>query len=154
MSEEKNVMQDALVSIIQKTQQGIDASVSFLSEQIPDVIQQLLMWKMVEALLVVLGCTVLLAFTLKFGIKGIHSIVNYQRGYHLYYNNSGDLGRQGKELMSQNSGTMPFSIISIISLAVAIIIFLANAPAAISTAAKIYIAPKVYLIEYAASLVK
>ena len=38
-------LQSALVQIIEKATTGIDASVSFLSSEMPDVISQLIMWK-------------------------------------------------------------------------------------------------------------
>ena len=37
-------LQKALVELIGKASNGIDASVSFLSAEIPDVIHQLLLW--------------------------------------------------------------------------------------------------------------
>ena len=37
-------LQQALISIITKVTSGIDTSISFLSQQIPDVIQQLLVY--------------------------------------------------------------------------------------------------------------
>jgi hypothetical protein len=45
-------LQNALVAIINKAGQGVDAGVSFLQAQLPDVIQQLLLWKLVASLLV------------------------------------------------------------------------------------------------------
>ena len=42
-------LQKALVELIGKASNGIDASVSFLSEEIPDVIHQLLVWYAIES---------------------------------------------------------------------------------------------------------
>lgn len=42
-------LQKALVELIGKASNGIDASVSFLSAEIPDVIHQLLVWYAIES---------------------------------------------------------------------------------------------------------
>lgn len=128
MTEQTNVMQDALVSIIQKTQQGIDASVSFLSEQIPDVIQQLLMWKLVEGL--VIGGMLLLASLVagKYFIKLWKYLVD----------------ESGEELLAPLT---IFGIPTIFGLFISSLCWL-------KVPLQVYVAPKVYLIEYAASLVK
>lgn len=42
-------MQAALVRLIEKAQSGIDNSVSFLSAEIPDVVHQLLMWHAIRS---------------------------------------------------------------------------------------------------------
>lgn len=42
-------LQKALVELIGKASNGIDASISFLSAEIPDVIHQLLMWYAIES---------------------------------------------------------------------------------------------------------
>ena len=44
-------LEQSLVTIIEKATTGIDTAVSFLSAEIPDVIHQLLMWKMVNSIL-------------------------------------------------------------------------------------------------------
>ena len=57
-------LQAALAEIITKVSNGADSAVAFLSGQLPDVVQQLLMWKLVAncaeaviALLVLSGAT-------------------------------------------------------------------------------------------------
>ena len=37
-------LQQALVKVIEKANSGVDASISFLSDQLPDVVHQLLTW--------------------------------------------------------------------------------------------------------------
>lgn len=128
MTEQTNVMQDALVSIIQKTQQGIDASVSFLSEQIPDVIQQLLMWQFAKNCLAVLLASVLPFLFVYFFKKVVEEEKNHPYG--------GPLA--------------PYCIIGGFVSAASLLF----AIRCLFEALQIYIAPKVYLIEYAASLVK
>lgn len=132
MTEQTNVMQDALVSIIQKTQQGIDASVSFLSEQIPDVIQQLLLWKFVQAVVITIIMVVLV--TLYF--KMFKRVWKYTEEHLDGWDQGPARGAYGfvggfGALVAGCAGVDNFL-----------------------TALQIYVAPKVYLIEYAASLVK
>lgn len=45
------LLQKALVDIITKTTTGMETAISFLSSELPDVIYQLLMWKMIEDLI-------------------------------------------------------------------------------------------------------
>lgn len=51
----------ALAKIIEKTMSGIDATITFLSEQLPDVIHQLLVWKMVYSMLTDIGVILVVA---------------------------------------------------------------------------------------------
>lgn len=52
-------LQKALVELIGKASNGIDASVSFLSAEIPDVIHQLLVWYAIEsAIYTVIGVAI------------------------------------------------------------------------------------------------
>lgn len=52
-------LQNALVELIGKASNGIDASVSFLSAEIPDVIHQLLVWYAIEsAIYTVIGVAI------------------------------------------------------------------------------------------------
>lgn len=132
MSEEKNVMQDALVSIIQQTQKGIDASVSFLSEQIPDVVQQLLVWKFAQSIVIAL-----LMFSFVFTYLKLFKFVwNYTSKHFDGYDRGPARGFYG--FLGGFAAMLCFGVGVENSM----------------NALQIYIAPKVYLIEYAASLVK
>lgn len=68
-------LQKALVELIGKASNGIDASVSFLSAEIPDVIHQLLVWYAAKsAILTVLGLVLCVAwfFTEKLILKRLN----------------------------------------------------------------------------------
>lgn len=123
-------LQDSLVSIIQQVQSGVSAGVSFLSAEIPDVIKQLLTWKFVEALVWTGGSLLLILQFIPIAIWA----VKYHKDYNHY--------------------DAPVHIIAAVaSFTVACIAtgcFFNNGLGAL----QIYIAPKVWLIEYAASLVK
>lgn len=58
-----NPLEQALASILQKTVNAVEAGVSFLSDQLPDVIQQLLIWHAVKSgvwFVITLICTIVL----------------------------------------------------------------------------------------------
>lgn len=124
-------LNDALVTIIQKTQGAVESGVSFLSEQIPDVIQQLIMWKFVAAVTWALA-------SLLFVIQLV-PVVRWARKYHkksyAQYDFPGHMFLVGVSLFVAVCGSLSVMDNSMEAL-------------------KIYIAPKVWLIEYAASLVK
>jgi hypothetical protein len=52
MSEQKtlSVLEQTLVDAINSTKEGISKGIDFASEQLPEVIEQLIMWKMAEAI--------------------------------------------------------------------------------------------------------
>lgn len=147
-------LQQALASILGKTMQGVEAGVSFLSTEIPDVIHQLLVWKMAQSS-VYLSLYIIAAFV---GIllicKSYKTVFEYQRGSHLYYGNSGELEKEGKRLMDEYGAKIPFSIIGCAAGFMSIIFLLVGGVAEMSTVIQIWLAPKIYLIEYAASLAK
>jgi hypothetical protein len=132
-------LQQALSQILEQTVSGVQAGVTLLSAELPDVIHQLLMWKMIESLI---WCVVGILFTVgsirwisKNSGKGKEEGRNYKAT--LTHDERGDIA--------------PWSPILIVPLViiVAIACFTINI-----TWLQILIAPKVYLIEYAASLIK
>lgn len=62
MSEQKalSVLEQTLVDTINSTKEGITQGIDFASKQIPDVIEQLLKWKMVEASVYMVGGVILI----------------------------------------------------------------------------------------------
>jgi len=138
----------SLVDIIQQVSGGVKQGVSFLQQEIPDVIKQLLMWKMVSALAyavfgvgIVVGSIVLIFKVLK-KPKPIDPDKEYSRGnYQLSF------------CYDEDGDTHPGIVFTPIVL-VGLAVFGAGMASNVMTALQIYIAPKVWLIEYAASLVK
>ena len=137
MSNETNNLEQALADIITKAIEGIDTATGFLIEQAPDVVQQALTWYMVSSLLEsILGIFLLVItvailaspFKLKPLKKWGEAIGNIECDPLLTYLLIG----------------FPISIGGII-LAFNYINL---------TWLKIWIAPKLWLIEYAGSLVK
>lgn len=119
-------LEGALVDIIQQVSGGVKQGVNFLQQEIPDVVKQLLVWKLCEALVMMVFCLLLTTSYIICVVK-------------LWDHHSAD------EFMP------PLLVLGGIFL-LAPTLF--GVGASILTALQIYIAPKVWLIEYAASLVK
>lgn len=118
-------LQQALSTIISKTMQGVDASISFFSAEIPDVIHQLLVFKLAQA------CVLLIIASLYLVAWCVFSYKSFKNDWH-----------EGIQMIAVFGGGTG-AVVSVASL------FLNG-----STALQIWLAPKIYLIEYAASLAK
>lgn len=125
----------SLVDIIQQVSGGVKQGVSFLQQEIPDVIKQLLVWKMVKALFFVMLSLVLAAIATKLIYVGISG--RTEQKSKSYYDRE-----ESAYVLPWTGAVFTYSISGMI--------FLINTLEAL----QIYIAPKVWLIEYAASLVK
>lgn len=119
MNEQANKI---LVDLLQKASNGIDAAVSFSQAQIPDVIHQLLVWKMVLYGSRIGSFTILLAVTLWL-IK--------------------------KYLKEESKYAPAIVLTSVIFAVFSVVVVTSN----IGNALQLWIAPKIWMIEYAASLV-
>lgn len=117
-------LQETLVSIIDSATKAAE----FAQDEIPQVLDQLLMWKMAESLVICVICVIAMGVG-KLAIKPVF--------------------KAWKEVDNCFIG-VGGGLFLIISGLFAPIFFATYA----STALQIWIAPKVYLIEYAASLVK
>lgn len=120
-----------LVELLQKAVGGIDAAVSFSQAQIPDVVHQLLVWNSVSSFLYQLF-VILLISGYFLSIKKLNSIA-------LNESNS-----------PEKSGLVVVGIVAggIVSLSFFVSFFF------YFDWLKIWLAPKLYLLEYAASLIK
>lgn len=114
----------ALATLIEQATTGIDASVSFLQAELPDVIYQLLLWHGAKSgiffVLGIIGLTYFLRMFIK-GCKGVSRIGWDKNDAYII---AGVIG-----------AVFSFRFINL-------------------TWLQIWIAPKVWLLEYAASLVK
>lgn len=128
-------MQQALVAILNKTMSGIEEGTSFLRAELPDVIHQLLAWKLASSLLAML--------------IGIIVIFVYWRLVRAFMKSEIDSALKaswGYPTAPVFAGLVIGGCVSAVSLIVTLIYGF--------TALQIALAPKVYLIEYAASLAK
>lgn len=149
MNEQANKI---LVELLQKAANGIDAAVTFSQAQIPDVVHQLLLWEMTYSLIM----TILPIST----IPAVIWFVKWQC-------KKVEIGKFGNEGYSWDRGNPKYSPTMIwdskgeLSFLIAPLVFflfmwgswliLALAK---MTWLKIWLAPKIYLLEYAASLIK
>ncbi|MFA5388107.1 MAG: hypothetical protein WC322_07040 [Candidatus Paceibacterota bacterium] len=145
----------ALVAIINKASGTLDAGMGFLTAQLPDVIHQLLLWKLGESLLecfagllVASIPTLLLYVTVKV-TKGRGAKTKLINGTQLY-----------KRTWSHNELGEP-DVDHDVIFGTAIVFFVANVPALVTglsmmnlTWLKVWLAPKIFLLEYAAQLLK
>lgn len=133
-------LQQALASLIEKTMQGVDSAVGILSSEMPDVVYQLLLWYGVYnfilflyALIVIFGSTFIF---IKFSGQGKRK---NDGSYHmtLTHNSYGQI----------QAHTM-------VSLSICAFILVSGLSSINLQWLQIWITPKIWLIEYAASLAK
>ncbi|HCQ4576738.1 TPA: hypothetical protein OKV73_004604 [Escherichia albertii] len=141
-----------LVELLQKASNGIDTAVSFSQAQIPDVVHQLLLWNMVDSLIKTLIAILTIPLVFWFMKK------QYQKVEIGIFDNEGWLWEKGKPkykptMIWESNGEISFLILPLAAVFVLWVSFII-AVVTNMTWLKIWLAPKLYLIEYAASLVK
>lgn len=123
-----NNANDILITLINRAASGIDQAVDFSKAQMPDVIHQLMIWKAVSYSLSIGTCLISLMICAFLLCKGIG-------------------------LLRINSSSNPGFVLTLFPgvITVFLFIFLCSE---IGSAIQLWLAPKVWLIEYAANLVK
>lgn len=121
-------LQKALTTLLDKSLNAVD----FMVAELPEVIQQLLLWKMWEYLICNAAGIILMIVVIVACIKGTKAILKSKE--------KSDYGMEEMFFIPMSIGAVVFSIMSC---SLVNIVWL-----------QILIAPKVYLIEYAASLAK
>jgi len=116
--------QKILLDLLKKAANGIDSAVAFSQQQIPDVINQLLVWNAVSSALIQALCLTVVVTAVVLLVKAWRQLKDFD-------------------------AVMAATILSVIIVVIAGLVFFGN-----SDWLKIWLAPKLYLIEYAASLVK
>nr|DAY73724.1 MAG TPA: hypothetical protein [Caudoviricetes sp.] len=160
----KNKASDVLLNMVNVTIQTMNDVVEFGKQQIPEVIHQLLMWKAVESFLgfamnVVLIIIAILLMT-RWGKKVGTSMAEKRKKAQKDY-------QEGAQWTRYGSGTAVTSVsydffmggsmlVRWVVVFIGGMLFISSVSAALHSLdwLKIWIAPKVYLIEYAATLVK
>lgn len=137
-------LQQALAAILNKTISGVEAGASFLAAEVPDVIFQLLLWNALAS-----GVKALL------WMAALATVYLFARSK---YCGKGEKGEDGRCRGTYTHNEMG-SVSDRAALTVALMVIIAGValPAAVYHALmvlKILVAPKIYLIEYAASLAK
>lgn len=166
-------LQQALAQILNRTVEGIDAGTQFLSAQLPDVIQQLLIWKFWYHLIVMVAPLVVLAVLGTALYKVVKAIDNHplnkanrlieqcrkrwdmaparsdeERAAHTEWK----AARAARDQLTDNRPTLGAAA-TVLGVATFITTFI-TAYFVNLTWLQILVAPKIYLIEYAASFAK
>lgn len=149
MNEQANKI---LIELLQKAANGIDAAVSFSQAQIPDVVHQLLVWNMTHSLImtvIAISTIPLVVWLVKRQCRKVEIGKFGNEGY------SWDKGnpKYSPTMVWDSKGELSFLIVP----GVAVLLFWGLWVIAIVTKMtwlKIWLAPKLYLLEYAASLIK
>lgn len=128
MSELSKTANDLLVKMIDVTVESVSDVVEFSKQQIPDIIHQLLVWKIAESIVwLVLGA--LIMFTGAWVTNRFRERMNEDEA---------------------SSGTICQIIVTIVTAFIGICMIVSN----LLDVLYIWLAPKVWLIEYAADLIK
>lgn len=139
-----SALEGALEKVITKSLDGMDAAVNFLSVQIPDVIHQLLVWKMVYYSLMCVVAAILVAL-----------VIWYWRFYYkkvAYYSAFSNSERPKNWFVDSEGYVEPGPII--VPVIVSLVTLLVSCMLSNLQWLMIWVAPKVWLIEYAASLAR
>jgi len=143
----KEELQTALAELIQKTLQGVDTTKDFLTAEIPDVVGQLLVWH---------GVYNLVLFLIAMLIVLIALIVNYKQYKHWTGLTGEQISKMPCEWRSSSnpeSARLDGGMLALVQL----FQFVWILPVGLCfnlTWLQIWIAPKVWLIEYMGNLVK
>jgi len=141
--------QQVLADMLERALSGVDAAVEFSQAQIPDVVEQLLMWHAVKS--GAIGLIGISAMALSVALALL--IINAKPGKVI--SDNGRFGRKEHEPTifydrdGDSNGMQAVAMVLILPFAGG---FLASWE--LMTLAQIIIAPKFYLLEYAAGLVK
>lgn len=131
----------AITTLINKSLDGVDASISFLQSEIPDYIYQLLLWYGVKSAIV--GCVFVVVCVMWFRYGIVKPINLIKEG----------MKEEKETLFTDHRGVIDEHSILLIINAV-VIIPIVKAFTSILEALQIWIAPKVWLLEYASDLIK
>lgn len=149
MNEQANKI---LADLLQKAAGGIDAAVSFSQAQIPDVIHQLLVWNFTRSLLITIVALLSIPCVIWFIKKQLRKVQIGTIGSE-GYSWERDSPKYATTLIWDRKGELSlgvsFLVVTTVIWGLWVIAVLTN-----PTWLKIWLAPKLYLIEYAASLIK
>ena len=141
-----------LVDLLNNASDGIDSAIAFSQAQIPDVVHQLLVWNMVDSLIKTLIAISTIPLVIWFMKK------QYQKVEIGKFDNEGWSWEKGNPkykptMIWESNGEISFLILPLAAVFVLWVSFII-AVVTNMTWLKIWLAPKLYLIEYAASLIK
>ncbi|MCN2205039.1 hypothetical protein MLT84_22750 [Escherichia coli] len=149
MQEEANKI---LVDLLKKASDGIDSAIAFSQAQIPDVVHQLLVWNMVDSLIKTLIAISTIPLVFWFMKK------QYQKVEIGKFDDEGRSWDNGQPkykptMIWESDGRLSGFVLPLVAVFILWFSFIISVVANM-TWLKIWLAPKLYLIEYAASLIK
>lgn len=155
--------QKILLDLIQKATSGIDSAVAFSQAQIPDVVAQMLMWKFTVSLMNTAISLVVLAATYFICLRLYRPVTKHIRNRELERINTAlrlkwDAGEincnQFYELRLDVTSTGNHPVFLAASVWTGVIGVFTSIALLDLDWLKIWLAPKFYLVEYAANLIK
>lgn len=138
-------LQEELARFVEKSVAGIEGGVSFLTAEIPDTINQLLVWHMMESAItsVIAVVITLLMSYITYKNVGVGELIKRNDNGHVYENHKTTLTHDKYGDVAPWIPTLMFPFLFImVALSYVNLTWL-----------KVLVAPKVYLLEYAAKLV-
>lgn len=126
-------LQDALAAVINRSLNGLDAAASFVKEQLPDVISQLLVWTIAVNIIHISLWVILLLITVGYGVR---------------------LRKRGIKHVTPNQGLTLGGTIHIILIFAVLIAIPTAVVGAVTETIKVVVAPKLFLIDYVKDLSK
>lgn len=128
--EQVSQLDQALIEVIERASSGVEAGVGFLTAELPEVVDQLLMWSLVHSLVINVVALTCFGFSAWFCLVGVRKIKAYNWAW------------EGDEKTMIVLGYILGGIALFFSLVFLNLQWL-----------QIWLAPKVWLIEYSADLV-
>ncbi|EEU9393885.1 hypothetical protein FYN09_24750 [Escherichia coli] len=141
-----------LVDLLKKASDGIDSAIAFSQAQIPDVVHQLLVWNMVDSLIKTLIAISTIPLVIWFMKKQCKKVEIGK------FDNDGRSWDNGQPkykptMIWESDGRLSSFVLPLVAVFILWLSFIISVVANM-TWLKIWLAPKLYLIEYAASLIK
>lgn len=144
-------LQSAVTKILERAISGIDSSVEFMQAELPDVIEQLLMWYAVKGALLSLIGFILITLSLVIVVKSFKSkpeMTDNFKSSVLWVRGSYTWNRD--EVVARDEACFLIGLCSLAMFIIGILMFSTNLMEPI----QILVAPKIWLMEYAANMVK
>lgn len=144
-------LQSAVTKILERAISGIDSSVEFMQAELPDVIEQLLVWYAVKGALLSLIGFILITLSLVIVVKSFKSKPEMTDNFKpsiLWVRGSYSWNRN--EVVARGEACFLIGLCSLVMFIIGILMFCTNLMEPI----QILVAPKIWLMEYAANMVK
>lgn len=142
----------ALADLLERAVAGVDQAVEFSQAQIPDVVEQLLVWKAAVSALSTMGAIIVFACTALFSawvVRDLRKVQEPQGGNRENYR--GEPKVKPTVFKDSDGDIEPFVIMTALLVIFGVIVSIGIVDL---DWLQILIAPKLYLLEYAAALVK